>query len=279
MLRYAVETHPKLEVQGFGKVEIEPDGDISVVDIIIPPHEVQGASVDLKPEVLEQFMMALSQRGETLSDWRLWWHSHAGMGVSPSGTDTNTLEMLSKEYEGVALGMVTNVAGDYHAWYSVTQKVEYFGQHTMSGKMSVLYERYHDKKLAGLVAEMMKHVKEKKWTAPPMMGGGAVIKSFKSSDDINKRGSGRHTGSYAAYQGDLAEWYAAMQDTDEDDFLVPDLEKDAKDLAEFYKMTQATMPPGSPQAKMDMVEFAKWFDETFGSPLLNHEAEAMFSGS
>lgn len=185
MIRYAVHTHPNKEVLGFGKCELGDDGDVWVTDIIIPPHEVTSTAVDLKPETIEQLMAELAKNGMTLSQWPLWWHSHANMGVAPSGTDENTLNKLAIEFGGVAFGLVTNNDDSYYGWYSVAVDTKW-GKFTSSNAIAVYYERDEDEHLKQLVDGMMEHVTEKKWQAPSQT-------ALQEGKRGNRRGKGGYT--------------------------------------------------------------------------------------
>jgi hypothetical protein len=65
----------------------------------------------------EWTMQELASRGETLSDWNCWWHSHSTMQAFSSTDDNETLEkfaqMVSSRW---AIGLVTNTVGDYYCW-------------------------------------------------------------------------------------------------------------------------------------------------------------------
>ena len=67
---------------------------------------MSGAHSDIETEALAKFQVELVQKGEDLSLWKLWWHSHATMGVFWSGTDTDTIDK-STEFEYL-VSLVTN---------------------------------------------------------------------------------------------------------------------------------------------------------------------------
>lgn len=243
MLRYAVETRPKYEVQGFGSIAKGDDGDIWLTDIIIPPQEVSGASVDLNPTDLEKLMLLLSERKQSLSDWPVWWHSHAGMGVSPSGTDTNTLDMLAKEYGGVAIGLVTNTGGDYHGWFSMWTE-GFMGQFFTSRKMEVLYEVEADVKLESKVATMMEHVTVE---VPKVTSHHPLPFYLKPSGGTV--GTGRPAGI------SKRDWKQLQRLESENKV------EDNKPSLGYYRTLQESYAPGSTQRDMTPEKFIEWFNE------------------
>ena len=200
-LRYAAEHNSGLEVGGFGRTHIADNGeDIVVSEIYIPPQVVQAGHTDIKGpgEVGGDGMMEEAVEfwashcrfcrihvehhdgadhdfeGESWSDWRLWWHSHAKFGAAPSGTDDETLRKLAKLMESYYVGLVINAAGERHAWAAVfsppfslvTQKLEFSSY------------RKEELEIKERVDGMMQHVQEKKyapatpWT-PPNHNGAA----------------------------------------------------------------------------------------------------------
>lgn len=113
-LKYAVEYDTKLEVSGLGKTSLTPDGDIYVSDIIIPPQEVSGGGTDIDGDMVLTVTELLAKKGEKLSDWRLWWHSHNTMSAFFSSTDNDTIEDYAEMVDWAA-GLVVNVKGERKA--------------------------------------------------------------------------------------------------------------------------------------------------------------------
>ena len=124
MLHYAVMNQPNLEVGGYGKLEIVGEGDKQefwFTDILIPPQEVAGAALDFGQEGVAWAMLQLADRGETLSDWNIWWHSHSTLAPSHSNQDTTTLEQFAEMVSsGWAIGVVTNTKREWDCWLHVT---------------------------------------------------------------------------------------------------------------------------------------------------------------
>lgn len=248
MLKFAVNTHPDKEVQGFGRVERDVDGDIWVRDIIIPPQTVTGASVDLKPEVLTALMLELHKNNQVLSDWPLWWHSHANMGTGPSNVDENTLKSLAQEMDGYALGLVTNVSGGYTAWFAAVAESK-FGNFVHTSKMEVLVELPpEDKKLKKQVRDMMKNVTVEK---PVVVN---VVHRGNGSMGSTHYSGHQHPGQ--------TRWCWCKNPPVEGKDEAPSKERKWTDdnEREFYKGLQASYPPNSPASKMTLEEFANWQD-------------------
>lgn len=128
-LHLACNHDPSMEVGGFGKTTVLDNNKVLVTDIIIPPQEVQSAHTDTEVEGLDHLIVALAQRPpkedgtrESVSDWRLWWHSHARMQTGPSGTDTTTLRVLAEQMDdGWFIGMVTNVRSERTCWTHIVK--------------------------------------------------------------------------------------------------------------------------------------------------------------
>jgi len=161
MIELAVAEEPTLEVSGFGRVKIEGSS-IVVTNIFIPPQEVGSVHTDIEGDNLRIALEAFLRANSTLADWAFWWHSHCSMSVGPSGQDLETLELLAGEVPtlGWFAGMVTNVKGDYHGWINVTKPVP------VTTKLNVFCEEDPvPKKLRERVADMMKNVKKKTYTA------------------------------------------------------------------------------------------------------------------
>ena len=183
-LRYAATHNSALEVGGFGRTHLSENGlDVVVDEIYIPPQVVQAGHTNIKGPheeggdgMLEEAMRYFATHckhcrhswedhegqdhgfeGEAWTDWRLWWHSHGKMGVTPSHTDTSTLAGHARLLDGWAVGLVIDASGGRHAWaaVSVPFKKEFdieFG-----------YYPYEDPVIRERVAALMEHVQERKW--------------------------------------------------------------------------------------------------------------------
>lgn len=250
MIRYAVQARKTHEIQGFGQLERSRAGDLWVTDIIIPPQEVMGASVDTTPKELEALMLAMAEQGQVLADWPLWWHSHAKMGVFASGTDTGTLSAFSKEFGGVAVGLVTNADDEYYSWYAgwnqMKDGTEFFSQ----GKLDVLVETEQDEDLKAEVAEYMEHVKVHVPTQLP----GAVWMNGQKGSWIN--------GKFIPdkEQKPLSKKEEKRQRRKAGDRLFHDEDTD-EELEGYYAYLQAQYADDTPQHKMSKREFKEYIDK------------------
>ena len=74
------------EVQWHGLVHRISENEFEVTDIIVPPHEVSGATVTSEYKPYIEWMDGLDD--DTFNALRFHGHSHVNMGVSPSAVDT-----------------------------------------------------------------------------------------------------------------------------------------------------------------------------------------------
>lgn len=115
------------EIAGLGRVvkETLPGSFKQVLvvkDVKIFDQEVSHGHADLDPESIAKFINEVMQNEpDTLSEWRLWWHSHGSMNAFFSGTDTGTIES-STEYEWL-VSVVTNHEGDLVARFDMYEPV------------------------------------------------------------------------------------------------------------------------------------------------------------
>lgn len=72
---------------------------LTIYDVYAPKQEVSSATADISEEgVVDYTMKVLKDGGETDDVGRYWGHSHVNMGVTPSGTDDDTLaEMVEND--------------------------------------------------------------------------------------------------------------------------------------------------------------------------------------
>jgi len=115
-LRHYVE-NTELEISGLGKVRseyINGETIFYVEDIRIFKQKVSGANTVLNRTDLGKFFSDLLSKGEKMSDWKLWWHSHNRMGAFFSGIDTATIEEWDSEMDShnYIISLVTNHKGD-----------------------------------------------------------------------------------------------------------------------------------------------------------------------
>ena len=104
------------------------DGDFVLSDCVIPRQDVNGATTELTPQGLSEVGVALMNediaKGITpemdafrFNHLNAWFHSHATMGVSPSGQDDQQMVDFCQEYgdsHKVWIRGIVNKAGDIH---------------------------------------------------------------------------------------------------------------------------------------------------------------------
>ena len=100
------------EISGFGKV-VKRDGRLIVTDFQIFKQSVSGAHSDMDEDALASFLYEQIKAGESMSEWRVWWHSHARMAAFFSQTDTGTIDR-SNEFPWL-ISLVGNHDGDLKA--------------------------------------------------------------------------------------------------------------------------------------------------------------------
>lgn len=103
----------KYEISGLGKIEILNTDEILIKEIKIFKQIVGGAETVMDRRALGKFYDDLIIKGEDLSKWKLWWHSHCDMEAFFSGQDTKTIEDFDSEMsvDNWMLSIVTNHNG------------------------------------------------------------------------------------------------------------------------------------------------------------------------
>lgn len=99
-----------MEVSGFGKTVIQPDG-ILIEEVFLIKQEVTGATTEMDPQAVYQAVMDAAMEGEDTSTWGLWWHSHVNFAAFFSGQDMATIEALKADTPLVSI--VSNKKGEY----------------------------------------------------------------------------------------------------------------------------------------------------------------------
>jgi proteasome lid subunit RPN8/RPN11 len=97
------------EISGLGRVIVDK-GALYVTEIFLLEQDSTGATTDLKPDAVAEFLMERITKDEHPEQIKLWWHSHADMNVFWSGTDTET---AGKFGNGWMLSLVVNKKGAY----------------------------------------------------------------------------------------------------------------------------------------------------------------------
>ncbi len=106
----------KLEISGLGKILIDGD-EIFIQDVRILRQVVSPANTVLDRNGLGEFYDQIITEEGDLSNWKLWWHSHADMDTFFSGTDLATIEDFDNEtpHDNWMFSLVTNRDGDIMA--------------------------------------------------------------------------------------------------------------------------------------------------------------------
>jgi hypothetical protein len=119
-----------LEVSGLGKVIHEPDGTMSVLDVIMLPQKNTMAHTDIEGEDVGKAMYLLR---DTPGELRFWWHSHVDMNVFWSSQDHETIKLCGQG--GWCVATVFNKKNETRtAFYSVD------GAQLPWGKQSLFYD-------------------------------------------------------------------------------------------------------------------------------------------
>lgn len=113
------------EISGIGKTRIVKDGEDDIIiidDVVIFKQTVTGSNTVLEDSAQSEFMNELMIRGEDLSQWNLWWHSHHTMNVFWSSTDTGTMESHAGSMPFL-ISLVTNLKDEYKVRLDVFESV------------------------------------------------------------------------------------------------------------------------------------------------------------
>lgn len=108
-LRYYVDQCED-EISGLGKVKKLSPGVFVFYDLEIFDQVVSAAHSTIDEAALGKFLFEKTKAKEKLSEYRVWWHSHAKMKTFWSGTDNGTIDQ-SSEFPWL-ISLVTNHAGD-----------------------------------------------------------------------------------------------------------------------------------------------------------------------
>lgn len=108
----------KTEVQWHGLVQRISEDEFEVYDILVPPHEVSGATVTSAYEPYIKWRDELDD--DTFNAERFHGHSHVDMGVSPSTTDEkyryDLVTQFQNPIEGEDLFYIFLIINKKHEW-------------------------------------------------------------------------------------------------------------------------------------------------------------------
>jgi proteasome lid subunit RPN8/RPN11 len=101
------------EISGLGKISRLNDI-ITIEDIKIFKQTASPTETTLNKNDLGMFYDEIVQKGESLVDWKLWWHSHALMKAYFSSVDLDTIEDFDNDLSenNWMLSIVSNHDGD-----------------------------------------------------------------------------------------------------------------------------------------------------------------------
>ena len=96
------------EISGLGTISKQYNHFI-IEDVFLFKQQNTSASTTLDVEEITAMLVGKMQKNEDVSNIKLWWHSHANMGVFWSGTDDSTINNFdNKEY---LISLVSNKEG------------------------------------------------------------------------------------------------------------------------------------------------------------------------
>jgi hypothetical protein len=81
------------EVSGLGMIQVQPEGVLKVVSVMLLPQKNGSAHTDIEAEDVNRALYAL-RATPGLLQW--WWHSHVNMNVFWSGTDMDTIKKIGE---------------------------------------------------------------------------------------------------------------------------------------------------------------------------------------
>lgn len=109
------ETYVRLspgEVSGLGEVVTTADGRLLINKLYLFEQEATATDTTISEETISKFLTDSVRLGANLELLKLWWHSHADMGVFWSGQDDSTIENFKNSW---MLSVVANKKGEYLA--------------------------------------------------------------------------------------------------------------------------------------------------------------------
>lgn len=98
-----------MEISGLGKISYskKDKNNIKIEDVFIFPQKVGYSNTDLDKKSIALFLEKEYTKNKSISDIRLWWHSHADMPVSFSSTDELTIQNFGETSDFI-ISLVTN---------------------------------------------------------------------------------------------------------------------------------------------------------------------------
>ena len=129
---------------------------LEIYDIELMPQEAGMAHATISEETLAKFLFEKTQKGESVKDYKVWWHSHVHMQAFFSMTDDNTING-STEFPYL-VSIVGNKQGDMNA------RVDFFKPYRDTQDVQLIRQTIENKKLRTFCASEIKRcVKEAKF--------------------------------------------------------------------------------------------------------------------
>ena len=119
----------KGEIGGFARVEWvkrripgvsdRATTDFHITEAVILPQYATSGYCHIHDDAMAAFVHSKQKRGEDVSEWSCWWHSHSDFNVFMSGIDRGTLKALSQNTPiiGLCFNRYGQVHGEYHHGY------------------------------------------------------------------------------------------------------------------------------------------------------------------
>lgn len=153
------------EISGIGKVRKEGEN-VVIEDVRLLKQSNTGTTSELDEGADVEFISKLVKDGEDPNNWKLWWHSHANMGVFWSATDTGTIEAhMKKGVDGENNGLdyfvsvVGNKKAEFKARIDVSTYDANFGIRGVAVRDDLPFERALEKPLEEKVLKISEKIK------------------------------------------------------------------------------------------------------------------------
>ena len=206
------------EVQWHGMVRRLSENEFQIYDIIVPPHEVSGATVTTEYKSYIEWMDNLDD--DTFNSIRFHGHSHVNMDVSPSSVDEkyrhDLITQLPKPQEGDDVYYVFLIINKKHEWsaeiYDLTNNALY-----NTDEIIMECPLGEDITVDTFVKEAKKVAVERTYYANSWKNqycgsdSGKQVTSIIKKEETKKKNGKKGTGadSYSGYEN-LEEYYAAI---------------------------------------------------------------------
>ena len=192
------------EISGLGIVE-QHENDFLIIDILLFEQTASSAATDLSEEDISIFMVDCIRKGIDTSKLKLWWHSHANMGVFWSATDENTIKLFDN---GWMISLVGNRKGEILSRLDIYDPIR-FTLGNLELKTIIETDPLLEKQIEDEIAEKVKRYVYtaptydalKKWRSPTHISPAhrSLYPNYPNRDEFDYRQAGYIT----AGAGDL----------------------------------------------------------------------------